>query len=88
MGLPSRSQLTEYYAEKSLLDLESIYWYEAFAQWKTATVLQQLHYRWKVGDSTDERMETIADGLPRFIQKAEELLSVEVIRLRRSYIAL
>ena len=49
MGLPSRSQLTKYYAEKSLLDLENIHWYEAFAQWKTATVLQQLHYRWKVG---------------------------------------
>lgn len=76
MGLPSRSQLTEYYAEKSLLNLENIHWYEAFAQWKTATVLQQLHYRWKVGDSTDERMATIADSVPRFIQKAEELLSV------------
>tara|TARA_B100000614_G_scaffold87954_1_gene79455 strand:- start:495 stop:1217 length:723 start_codon:yes stop_codon:yes gene_type:complete len=76
MGLPSRSQLTEYYAEQSLLDLANIHWYEAFAQWKTATVLQQLHYRWKVGDSTDERMSTIADGIPRFIQKAEELLSM------------
>ena len=55
---------------------KNIHWYEAFAQWKTATVLQQLHYRWKVGDSTDERMATIADSVPRFIQKAEELLSV------------
>ena len=36
---------------------------------ETATVLQQLHYRWKVGDSTDERMATIADAVPRFIQK-------------------
>ena len=76
IGLPSRSQLTKYYAEKSLLDLENIHWYEAFAQWKTATVLQQLHYRWKVGDSTDERMATIADAVPSFIQKSEELLSV------------
>ena len=61
----------------------NLYWiwkifigYEAIAQWKTATVLQQLHYRWKVGDSTDERMATIADAVPDFIQKSEELLSV------------
>ena len=74
MGLPSRSEMTDYYAQNSPLDLSDIHWYEAFAQWKTATVLQQLHYRWKVGDSTDERMAMIADGLPRFITKAQSLL--------------
>ena len=74
MGLPSRSEMIDYYAQNSPLDLSNINWYEAFAQWKTATVLQQLHYRWKVGDSTDERMAMIADGLPRFITKAQSLL--------------
>ena len=31
-------------------------WYEAFAQWKTGVVIQQLHNRWKRGESTDPRM--------------------------------
>ena len=75
MGLPSRDEMINYYASKSNLDLSTIGWYEAFAQWKTATVLQQLHYRWKVGDSTDDRMALIADALPNFIEKAESLLN-------------
>ena len=67
--------MVDYYEANSNLDLSGIGWYEAFAQWKTATVLQQLHYRWKVGDSTDERMAVIADALPNFIGKAENLLA-------------
>ena len=75
VGLPRRSELIDHYAQVSGLDLSEIAWYEAFAQWKTATVLQQLHYRWKVGDSTDERMALIADALPRFTETASRLLS-------------
>jgi len=75
VGLPRRSEIIDHYAQVSGLDLSEIAWYEAFAQWKTATVLQQLHYRWKVGDSTDERMALIADALPRFTAAAFELLS-------------
>ncbi|HJM27540.1 MAG TPA: phosphotransferase family protein [Acidimicrobiales bacterium] len=75
IGLPTRTEMVDYYAANSNLDLSGISWYEAFAQWKTATVLQQLYYRWKVGDSTDERMASIADALPNFIEKAESLLT-------------
>ena len=56
--------------QRNLYGSENIHWYEAFAQWKTATVLQQLHYRWKVGDSMDERMATIADSVPLFYSKS------------------
>ena len=75
MGLPGRSELTERYGQVSGLDMGLIGWYEAFAQWKTVTVVQQLHYRWKVGDSTDPRMETIAVNIPSLIDTAESLLS-------------
>ena len=50
MGLAPRAQIVARYAQRSGLDLTPIGWYEAFALWKTATVIQQLHYRWKVGD--------------------------------------
>ncbi len=74
MGLPSRAELAERYGLRTGLDVSSLAWYEAFAQWKTAVVVQQLHHRWKMGDSTDERMETIADTLPLLAATADELL--------------
>lgn len=74
MGLPTRSEMGTRYGELAGLDTSRIAWYEAFAQWKTATVVQQLHHRWKVGDSTDERMATIAEGIPRLIHAAYRLV--------------
>ena len=75
MGLPSRAEMTERYGERTGLDVSMVPWYEAFAQWKTAVVVRQLHHRWVVGDSTDERMATIADSLPLLIATADGLLS-------------
>jgi len=74
MGLPSRAEVKKIYAERSGLDVSRSGWYEAFALWKTATVLQQLHYRWAVGDSTDARMEIIAARVPILAADAAHLL--------------
>ena len=75
MGLAPRADVVARYADRSGLDLAGIGWYEAFALWKTATVIQQLHHRWKVGDSSDPRMETVADSLPLLIRNAGRLLA-------------
>ena len=75
MGLPSRAEIVARYAQRSGLDLSAIGWYEAFALWKTATVIQQLHHRWKVGDSSDPRMETVAEPVPRLIHNAMKALA-------------
>lgn len=75
MGLPARAEVADRYGERTGLDVRQVRWYEAFAQWKTATVVRQLHYRWVVGDSTDPRMETIADTLPSLVRVADELLT-------------
>jgi hypothetical protein len=75
MGLPTRAEIAARYGEVSGIDISQIGWYEAFAQWKTATVIQQLHHRWKVGDSTDPRMEAIADRLPALLDTAESLVA-------------
>jgi aminoglycoside phosphotransferase (APT) family kinase protein len=74
MGLPTRREITERYAERSGLDVSSAGWYEAFAQWKTGVVIQQLHNRWLRGESTDPRMATIADRLPTLAATASALL--------------
>jgi aminoglycoside phosphotransferase (APT) family kinase protein len=75
MGLPTRAEVVARYGERTGLDVSQAGWYDAFALWKTATVIQQLHHRWVVGDSTDERMETIADRLPDLLAAANESLA-------------
>ncbi len=74
MGLPSRAEVRDRYAERTGLDVSRAGWYEAFALWKTATVLEQLHFRWKMGDSSDERMGLIASVVPELATNASRLL--------------
>ena len=74
MGLPSRAEVAERYGERTGLDVSAANWYDAFAQWKTCTVIQQLHHRWVVGESTDPRMEFVAARLPRLVENATALL--------------
>ena len=74
MGLPTRREVTDRYAERTGLDVSSAGWYEAFAQWKTGVVVQQLYRRWERGESSDPRMETIADRLPVLAATASQLL--------------
>jgi aminoglycoside phosphotransferase (APT) family kinase protein len=74
MGLPTRMEVVERYAARTGIDCSRAGWYEAFALWKTGVVIQQLNNRWKRGESTDPRMETIADRLPILATGASALL--------------
>jgi aminoglycoside phosphotransferase (APT) family kinase protein len=74
MGLPTRAEVKKIYAERTGLDVSRGSWYEAFALWKTATVLEQLHHRWAMGDSTDDRMKAIAARVPILAEDAAHLL--------------
>jgi aminoglycoside phosphotransferase (APT) family kinase protein len=74
MGLPSRADIVRRYAERSGADVADVPWWEAFALWKTAVVVQQLHRRWVRGESTDPRMATIADRMPAMIAAATQVL--------------
>ena len=74
MALPTRAEIAARYAERTGIDVGSAGWYEAFAQWKTGVVIQQLHSRWKRGESTDPRMAVIADRLPVLIAAATAVL--------------
>lgn len=75
MGLPTRAEITARYGEATGLDVSLASWYDAFAQWKTAVVVQQLHHRWKMGDSSNERMATIAESIPLLVTTADRLLA-------------
>ena len=74
MGLPTRAEIAARYAAQSGADVTAIRWWEAFALWKTAVVVQQLHRRWVRGESTDPRMAKIADRMPALIKAASAVL--------------
>jgi aminoglycoside phosphotransferase (APT) family kinase protein len=74
MGLPGRDEITARYVARTGLDAGAVRWYEAFAQWKTAVVVQQLHNRWLDGASADPRHEHIADSVPALAATAARLI--------------
>lgn len=74
MGLPSRAEVAQRYGERTGLDVNQANWYDAFAQWKTAVVVQQLQHRWDTGNSSNERHATIAERIPVLVAAAERLL--------------
>lgn len=74
MGLPSRAEIVQRYAARTGFDVSGIAWYEAFATWKTAVVLEQLYQRWVRGESTDPRMADRGQPVARMAARAEELL--------------
>lgn len=74
-GLPTRAEVVDHYAARTGFDCTHARWYEAFAQWKTAVVVAQLHHRWKQGNSANPRHETIAEAVPALAASAAELLA-------------
>jgi aminoglycoside phosphotransferase (APT) family kinase protein len=74
MGLPTRAEIVSHYARRAGVDVEAVWWWEAFALWKTVVVVQQLHRRWVRGESQDPRMAHIADRMPALIAAARAVL--------------
>jgi aminoglycoside phosphotransferase (APT) family kinase protein len=74
VGLPSRAEVVERYAERTGYDVRGIGWYEAFATWKTAVILEQLYQRWVRGESSDPRMAERGAPVPRLAERAHRLL--------------
>jgi len=74
-GFPSRPQVSQMYAHASGRDLSNLDWYLAFAYFKVAVICQQIYYRWKVGQTHDDRFaghEAVARSL---LEKAYRLAS-------------
>lgn len=73
-GLPTRDELIAQYAESSGNDVSGVPWYEAFACWKQAIVLQQLLTRYLRGETTDERMASRGPLIAPQARRAELIL--------------
>ena len=72
-GFPRRDELAQRYVELRGIDVASIPWYEAFAHWKTAVVLQQIYIRFVRGQTADARFEMLGTAVPMLIRMASEV---------------
>ena len=70
----SDDEATMRYAATCGIDVDGIDWYRAFAWWRMAVVLQQLHDRHRRGDSADERHARFGAAVPEVAERAWELI--------------
>jgi aminoglycoside phosphotransferase (APT) family kinase protein len=69
-GFYSRADLIERYAKKSGRNVESMDFYMTFAYFKVAVICQQIFYRWKRGQTQDERFAVMGNVAESLIQLA------------------
>ncbi|SEM91472.1 phosphotransferase family protein [Lihuaxuella thermophila] len=72
-GFMSKEQLIEAYARKSGRDVSQIHFYLTFAYFKLAVIIQQIYYRWKRGQTKDERFANFGDRVRALMNVAREL---------------
>ncbi|MBJ21755.1 MAG: phosphotransferase family protein [Deltaproteobacteria bacterium] len=73
-AFPTRSDLVSRYCQSGF-DAEGIEWYEAFALWKQAAVLQQLYRRFEAGESKDSRFERLESFIPATLEGSRAILN-------------
>jgi len=74
-GFPTRAELAARYADRAGAELAAIAWYESFALWKTAVVLQQIYIRFVRGQTQDPRFELMGARVPVLIELAVQAAS-------------
>jgi aminoglycoside phosphotransferase (APT) family kinase protein len=79
-GFLSRKELLELYAKKSGRDVSNIDYYLTFAFYKIAVILQQLYYRWKIGEAKDGRYEKLNVGIKNLLELAVRAQRQDVLR--------
>lgn len=72
-GFFTRDQFVARYGEKTGYDLSKLGWYEAFALYKNAVVLEQIYVRFVRGQTKDKRFELLGYLVEPLIKKAMEL---------------
>lgn len=73
-GFPTRREIAGHYAERRGVSLERVAWYEGFALWKNAVVLQQIYIRYVRGQTADERFAGMGARVPVLVRLAGGVL--------------
>jgi aminoglycoside phosphotransferase (APT) family kinase protein len=77
-AFPTRAEISARYAAITGLDVTAIWWYEAFALWKTAVVLQQMYIRYRRGQTQDERFGLLPERIPVLLDQAHTLIKQHI----------
>ena len=72
-GFYTRRELIESYAKQTGWDVEDIHYYIVFAYFKLAGVLQQIYYRYKMGQTKDERFATFNERIKNLLVYADHV---------------
>ena len=70
-----REELIERYAARSGRDLSTLRFFEVFALFKIAVVIQQIYYRFVKGQTDDPRFATFGERVTFLARRATTLLS-------------
>jgi len=79
LGFASRKEMLERYAKKSRRDVGQIDFYLSFAFYKIAVILQQIYYRWKIGEAKDERFSKLSEGIENLMKQAMKAQRQEIL---------
>jgi aminoglycoside phosphotransferase (APT) family kinase protein len=71
-GWLTRDELIERYAGRSGRDLTRLTFYEVFALFKIAVVVQQIYYRFVNGQTSDPRFANLGDRVTYLARRAQE----------------
>ena len=74
-GFQSRAEAVAQYARETGMDVSNIRFYEVFAIWKTAVVIQQIYVRWHRGQTKDDRFKTYGTRANALIDAAFEVMA-------------
>jgi aminoglycoside phosphotransferase (APT) family kinase protein len=67
-GFMTRNEFLSRYADKSGRDISNMNFYLTFAYFKLAVICQQIYYRWKKGQTQDERFAGLNNFVSSLIQ--------------------
>jgi aminoglycoside phosphotransferase (APT) family kinase protein len=74
-GFMTRRELADRYSKRTGRDVSLIEYYWPWAQWKTATVVQQIYVRFVRGQTTDPRFESMGKQPPVLARAAARVVS-------------
>ena len=68
-GWYTRDQFIHQYATRTGRDVAHIRWYEVLGIFKLAVILQQIYFRWKIGQTRDERFAALGGQVRALAQR-------------------
>ena len=77
-GWYTRDEMVQRYATKTGFDVSNISYYEVFAVFKLAVVLQQIYYRFHCGQTQDERFRNFDQRVRNLVETGHALASGDV----------